>query len=142
MQRLFSGFATGGPGLGLLVLRLGVAAQLLSAIQATQDAGLGITVWCLGTLVAVGFVTPIGSTACVALQLFFALSCSTGCADRDLLLAFPPLALALLGPGGYSVDRFMFGRKLILESGRPNVRSRVGRPYLLARHAPSKKEAN
>jgi hypothetical protein len=142
MQRLFSGFATGGPGVGLLVLRLGSAAQLLSVFQGAQDAGLGAAVWCLGTVIAVGLVTPLGSAACAAVQLFFALQCSTVCTDRDILLAFPPLALAFLGPGGYSVDRLIFGRKLIFQSGRADARSKGGRPYLLVRHAPRKKEAN
>ena len=124
MQRLFSTFADGWPGIGLLLLRLVTAAalihfgmvgireqpsQLALALQLTGMAG--------AILLMVGVLTPLAGTltaiakVCIAMTRFF------GAAPGDPWIALAQAtlaaALAMIGPGAWSVDARLFGRKHI-----------------------------
>ena len=112
-------FPPGGPGIGLLVLRISVAATFVLIVASRTDmssihpllVGASFIALCL----AVGFLTPYLSFAiCVyALVNLFGAS-----AHLDVLLLVSLLlnsaALALLGPGAYSIDARLFGRRVVV----------------------------
>jgi putative oxidoreductase len=127
LRRLFSTFAAGPPGVGLLVLRFAVAATLGFAAIGTltgdiltgQLAVLAVNI-CLVILLLAGLWTPIVG-AIVAILTLGSLFWHRG-ADvwTHLLLAALGIALALLGPGAWSVDAWRFGWKRIEIPDRHN----------------------
>jgi putative oxidoreductase len=119
LQRLFSTFPDGLPGTGILLLRLvaGIVLIYQSLIglpganllePATQEliaAGAGI-------LLLVGLWTPMAGVLVVLVELWIAISrpsdlCTT------LLLGALGAGLAMLGPGAWSIDARLFGRRRI-----------------------------
>ena len=115
MRRLFSTFAKGLPGVGLLLMRVAAATTLLW--HAVQSGGTSAAILskavsiALGLLMLAGLWTPFAGmlTALQALWNTFTL-------DQPLpwiLLATIGLALALIGPGVWSVDARLFGWRRI-----------------------------
>lgn len=121
MQRLYSMFPAGIPGAALLLLRVVCSffvaswaivmiarrPQTLSPILALPYVG------CIAALILfVGLWTPIAGATITLVELWVAVS---GSNDREaaVLLAALGAALALLGPGAFSVDAKLFGRRLI-----------------------------
>jgi putative oxidoreductase len=123
VQRLFSGFADGWPGVGLLLLRLltGVAlihfgiANLreppLLATVVLQIIGIGA-----GMLLLVGLWTPAAGAlaavvkVCIAFLRYFSHSGDPWIAILQAVLG---AVLAMVGPGAWSLDARLFGRKRI-----------------------------
>lgn len=116
MQRLFSTFPCGLPGAGLLLLRAVVAIPLIHAglhtasspapvISELVTAGAAI-------LLLFGLWTPLAGGLIAVVELGLALSHP---ADPWTFVRVGVLgaALAMLGPGGCSVDARLFGRKQI-----------------------------
>lgn len=116
MQKLFSMFPRGAPGLALLLLRLFVGAVLVGD-AVTVVSALNVILVCMlvacALAVVVGFMTPIAAVLAALIEaiglnaLFIQLA----------LHSFAPIvigiALALLGPGAYSLDARLFGRRLM-----------------------------
>ena len=123
MQRLFTMFPGGWPGAGLLVLRLAAAIPLLlegcSGFWEAPHEGLYARFIAIGvgSLLLAGLWTPVAGSlqAIVGVWIVFSRG---GHLDLDLLLAVLGLSLAMLGPGAWSIDAILFGRKRI------DVRSR------------------
>ena len=116
MQRLFSTFPGGPPGAGLLLLRAAVALPLiyggLAAVSAPDPALAALILAAAAALLLVGFWTPIASGLIAVTEL--GLAWWSPEAPWPLLhIVALCAALALLGPGGYSVDARLFGRKQI-----------------------------
>ena len=119
---MFSAFPGGWPGLGLLLLRalIGVTliGQSLTYIGSTKLSVLSWVVTALVLIIAscllVGFMTPI--TAIVIGLGAIALAASQVFQTNQTLLNVIVLtaAIALLGPGAFSIDARMFGRREIL----------------------------
>lgn len=111
LYRLFSTFPGGRPAVGLLLLRLVVG---LVAVLHHVDTDLASTV--AGALILVGFLTPFAA-AWVAGSLAFS-QISSPPADVNgvsvVLLISGSAALALLGPGAFSIDARLFGRREIV----------------------------
>src|SRR5262249_42835205 len=116
MHRLFSMFPHGGPGVALLLLRISVAAALFMK-AANQSCLSSIRLFLAGALLtsislALGFLTPFLSViACVSAVAIMLIG-----SHPALIYVFSILdavALALLGPGAYSVDARLFGRRVI-----------------------------
>jgi putative oxidoreductase len=119
VRRLFSTFAHGAPGVGLLLLRLASGIPLISkgltsllGLPAGGTAVLDVLMIGVGMLLVAGLWTPIAGTllAIIAVWLAFVERANPWiCA----LLGTLGVALALLGPGGWSVDARLFGWKRI-----------------------------
>ena len=118
LQRLFSTFANGRPGIGLLLLRVATAAALLSCVGehksefsmasfVPQLIGAGA-----GVFLLVGFWTPLAGTVVALVELWVAF---TRDANPHFLLLLVSLGagLAMIGPGAWSIDARLFGRRHI-----------------------------
>ena len=123
-------FPEGAPGLALLLLRLSVATIfLMSAVNAAHHFGvfsihlLCAAVLLISTSLSVGFLTPYLSVVAFACSVANLL---IGFNSANLVYLFPTFdaaALGLLGPGAYSVDARLFGRRVtVLPSRRQTER--------------------
>ena len=112
MQRLFSTFARGWPGAGLLVQRLVTAALLFhSAIaHAPQITLLPMIAAGAGLLLLVGLWAPVAGIIVAISELLILYSHG---ADpwTCVLLATLGATSAMIGPGAWSIDARLFGRK-------------------------------
>ena len=119
MRRLFSSFARGWPGVGLLLIRLVAGISLITdGIQSLQSGmspqplALGVLAIGIGGLVVVGLWTPIAGLMVVVLSIgeiaYLHYSLHSG-----ILLSAMGVSLALIGPGAQSVDARLFGWKRI-----------------------------
>ena len=124
MRRLYSTFAQGPPGVGLLLLRLvaGITTILLGldALRGVpQLAAALFRAFCvgLGSLIIVGLWTPVAGTLLALNALWHACAYSE---DRwyCVVVGILGAALALLGPGMWSVDARLFGWKRLEISDR------------------------
>ena len=119
MQRLFTIFPGGRPGAGLLVLRLTAAIPLIvggsldlkgvphSGLYVIQFAVIGI-----GILLLAGLWTPTAGALQALIELWIVYSLGDA-AVVHLSLAAVGASLVMLGPGAWSVDARLFGRKRI-----------------------------
>ncbi len=144
VQRLFSGFPAGAPGAGLLVLRLTLGVYLIAlGVRITaplMDTGTpptslaALTALAMlvgGVLGAVGILTPVTQSTAAAAGLMTLIDALSGPAAVPGLDVSWPLALmttvmavslVLLGPGAYSIDASLFGRKEISISSESRLR--------------------
>jgi len=119
VQRLFSTFANGWPGKGLLIQRLLVGATLVycdvSCLRAPLVCGLAVeqSIGALaGILLIAGLWTPVAGVLVACIEAWIALSVSPT-AGLPIILAILGATLAMIGPGAWSVDAFLYGRKHI-----------------------------
>jgi putative oxidoreductase len=113
VQRLFSTFADGWPGAGLLMQRLLVGAALVycvavtpsGTVQAPQAIGA-----LSGLLLVAGLWTPVAGAMAGCAEAWVAFS-SPGHAGIPVILAVLGVTLALIGPGEWSLDARLYGRK-------------------------------
>jgi len=115
VQRLFSTFAAGWPGVGLLIQRFLIGAILLrEAFLQRGTAGPHFTLVALpliaSVLLAIGLGTPYIGLLVAATQLWLVFA---GSADpwTAIILSGLGASLAMIGPGAWSVDAHFFGRK-------------------------------
>jgi putative oxidoreductase len=120
LQRLFSTFPDSWPGTGLLLLRVAVAIPLLhgaaiGVMGGTQPGLLApnLIAGGAGILLLAGMYTPITGTLVAIAELWMIFSHPARDARASILLAVLGVALAMLGPGAWSVDARLFGRKRI-----------------------------
>ncbi|MBH1576303.1 hypothetical protein I5U66_10710 [Stenotrophomonas maltophilia] len=102
MQRLFVMFPDRGPGIGLLWLRLCLAAALCAP---GTHAGWGAVLCGLAAaMLVLGVLTPLATLMAAATKF---------AQQAPWPLVALPAALLMLGPGAYSVDARLFGRRLL-----------------------------
>jgi putative oxidoreductase len=128
VQRLFSTFARGWPGVGLLLLRVAAGSSLIArsflVLGTTPTFGTGffqLFIATAGLLLIAGLCTPVAAAVMVLLELWRIIS-RHGDPASDILLCVLALAIALLGPGAWSVDARLFGWKRIEIDTRKNKR--------------------
>jgi putative oxidoreductase len=120
LQRLFSTFANGWPGFGLLIQRLvlGIAllyhgtALLRGGVPAVEPIVPDLTGSVLGLFILAGLWTPAVGALVAVVQVWIAL---TGAGDEYVAIILAALGgtLAMIGPGAWSIDARLFGRKHI-----------------------------
>lgn len=119
LQRLFSTFANGWPGVGLLLQRILTATLLMRlgivALTGTSFSSSTVPQFvcaCLGILLLVGLWTPIAGTLIAVIELWIA---TTHLNDPWIPIVLATLAgtIAMIGPGAWSIDARLFGRKYI-----------------------------
>jgi putative oxidoreductase len=119
VQRLFSTFPNSWPGFGLLILRFATGLSLGALAYAAGDLAdtAGVLARCVvggvAVLIWIGLWTPLAALAAAAIQIIviifghrFELSL--------VVFAAAGLSLAMLGPGAWSIDALLFGRKRIM----------------------------
>jgi uncharacterized membrane protein YphA (DoxX/SURF4 family) len=117
VQRLFTTFPNSSPGFGLLLLRLSWLAVI---VQSSDWSSLGVSVqiavgvqraqWMACGLLIVGLFTPYAAAVQACLEGWKAM-CGDGPASGHVVLMIVAVSLALLGPGAWSIDARIFGRK-------------------------------
>jgi len=113
VQRLFSTFAGGPPGAGLLIQRLLVGGALVYSAVAASDgtAAAPQVIGALsGLLLIAGLWTPVAGVFAACAEAWVAVS-SPAHPVLPAVLAVLGVILALIGPGAWSVDARLYGRK-------------------------------
>jgi uncharacterized membrane protein YphA (DoxX/SURF4 family) len=136
LQKLFSTFPEGWPGVGLVLLRLAVAlSAIVQGISAFIQPSAQILGWAIGSLetltgaaLLIGFLTPIAgafaSLVNLGIGVSWLLTAGNHAYDRigaPFYLLIISIAVTVLGPGAFSLDARLFGRREIIipEASRP-----------------------
>jgi uncharacterized membrane protein YphA (DoxX/SURF4 family) len=127
MQRLFSMFPQGGPGVALLLLRISVAGIALFSFR-TYGGSVYHWVWpgliVIAISLCIGFLTPIFAVFFCILGIYYLSVGGAESAAINISAILNSVALAFLGPGAYSFDAWRFGRRVVTVSPRkPRERS-------------------
>ena len=119
MRRLYSTFAAGWPGIGLILMRLTVGIALAfgagSTLLSRAPAPIAIESVVLaiaGMLLTIGLCTPIMGTLVALVEIYRIITVPANWMVW-FLVASLGAALAMLGPGSWSVDARLFGWKQI-----------------------------
>lgn len=118
MQRLFTTFANGWPGFGLFIQRLitGIFLLFHGAVPLSQIPAAGpripqIAGVVLGFFILVGLWTPLAGVLVVVIEVWIVLAGAGN--ELSFILAVLGGTLAMIGPGAWSIDARLFGRKHI-----------------------------
>ena len=122
VQRLFSTFPNGWPGVGLLLLRVclgialiyfgtaGVVGKPSESITFARNLSAAVG----GIFLLAGLWTPATGTAVALDEVWIALSLYAPRREDTwihIFLGVLSVSLAMLGPGAWSIDARLFGRK-------------------------------
>ena len=110
-------FPPGWPGFALLLLRGSVVAAVLlegyvhrRGLSGSMLGGLTLLCACL----CAGFLTPIAAVLAMLFHVLAWSSLSSDGAGMTAIAVLDALALAMLGPGAYSIDAHRFGRRVVV----------------------------
>lgn len=114
MQRLYSTFPNAWPGLGLLLLRFAQGASIVvgsdfDAWKFSARTLLHIVELLMSVLLAIGLWTPIAGVIQAMIECS-AIYVGGHFSQEHFAGALVGLALAMLGPGSWSIDAHLFGR--------------------------------
>lgn len=116
-------FPPRAPGVGLFLLRVSVAATLLIIeLDRTSESPVNLLLagaLLISILLFIGFLTPYLSfiVCAYAFVSLFVVGFRPGALPLVSLI-LTSAALALLGPGAYSVDARLFGRRVLVVPSR------------------------
>src|SRR5258708_26282499 len=115
-------FPTGAPGVALLILRVSLAAAIVDTGSHCLNSSFAPVILLASAvqslLLGLGLLTPIVSVAACVFEL--ASLFTSGHADWRFIALFSlnAAAITFLGPGAYSLDARLFGRReIVLPSG-------------------------
>lgn len=114
MRLPFFNFPEGFQGLALLLLRLAVTLVLAREAGEFLVAGWELpgAFICLAALLAgIGFLTPVSALLTALAEVVLMILHNSSEEWSRFLVASILIALTVLGPGAYSIDRWLFGRK-------------------------------
>jgi uncharacterized membrane protein YphA (DoxX/SURF4 family) len=121
MQRLYSTFPNYLPGAGLFLVRIAIGLPMLignrplcgflHAEIVGHDTGVA-----LATLLIAGLWTPIAAIFMAVLE-FWPMLCTQSLDVDHIVIGLVAVGLAMLGPGAWSLDAVIFGRKRIDVNG-------------------------
>lgn len=127
MRRLYSTFPSGFPGVGLLLLRVGMGLILLvqsyTSLLGTQNASYALCVLALiasamGIFFILGLLTPLVALFSVLAGAALELWHPSWNPYPTGLSALSPLIIAIaitfVGPGAFSLDARFFGRRRVI----------------------------
>ncbi|MEP6904160.1 MAG: hypothetical protein ABJA66_20750 [Actinomycetota bacterium] len=123
---MFSTFPGGIPGLGLLLLRitLGLTALVQGAIYLFERNNQALWAWCfalsafaVGLSLLIGFLTPLSGFIVFLGSIFFIFLFHPA-TNLNLSAVIYPITISVavitLGPGAFSLDARIFGRREII----------------------------
>jgi putative oxidoreductase len=117
VRRLFFTFAGGGPGVGLLIMRVVAGVGLCAygatgifAVSSSEHVVVRVLSIGLAILLFLGLWTPLAG-ALLVLEALWQILAHAGEPWPWLLLGTLGVALALIGPGAWSLDARLFGWK-------------------------------
>jgi uncharacterized membrane protein YphA (DoxX/SURF4 family) len=133
LQRLYSTFPDRWPGFGLLLLRLGIGIALIDFQTTSLFVGIpapirvthNLIAAAAGILLLLGLWTPIMAALAALNQVWIALSVQFSRPDARwicIFLALLSASLAMLGPGAWSIDARLFGRRRFPSHGNRSNR--------------------
>jgi hypothetical protein len=110
-------FPAGLPGLALLLLRASVAVAALAETYAhrqdlngwMQAAAIPISL-----AVSVGYLTPLAAVIGLVFHGLIWYSLGVDGVVFAIIISLDASALALLGPGAFSLDSYLFGRRVVV----------------------------
>jgi hypothetical protein len=107
-------FPTGTAGVALLILRLSASASLLAhATELPNFAGSFTLLVISASALCLGFVTPYVSAVSCLMQLAAVGKPGNHLAVPIIISVANTAALGILGPGAYSLDAKIFGRRIV-----------------------------
>ena len=116
-------YPSGAPGIALLILRISLAAAILNLGSECLKPDVPLTCLALtaqSALLCLGLLTPVASSAACLFELAHLFSDGSGDWRFIMLASLNGVAIALLGPGAYSIDARLFGRRVIVIPPRGN----------------------
>jgi hypothetical protein len=120
VQRLYSMFPAGVPGVALLVLRCCIAVAL--AGTAFPSGWQHVAFLCLLSLLLLGLLTPIVCGLAV-LSVFLDLSEVRNMNAIGIgIILLSTVSYACIGPGAYSIDARLFGRRMLVSTDSSELR--------------------
>lgn len=115
-------FPTGRPGAALLLMRVALAIMLIEGVSA-RLLHLG-SIWFLlapavvAIALCLGFLTPVVAALTVVLEVATWATAGGAIGAVHVCAVLDAIALGLLGPGAYSLDGKLFGRRQLVLRGR------------------------
>lgn len=111
-------FPAGAAGVALLGLRICVLGSLFIASYASVDltapTARDLSLLALAVMLLLGLFTPVSCALALLVQLMTLSFASSSGAIHTVLNMLMTASLLLLGPGAYSIDARLFGRRRIL----------------------------
>ncbi len=117
VQRLFTMFPRGLPGLALVLLRASVAIALLLECYVYRQ---GLPAWIQGVAIVIsvalcaGYLTPVVALTGLIFHALIWSGMGAGSAIVAAVVILDAAALAFLGPGAYSIDSYRYGRRIVV----------------------------
>ena len=118
MQRLFSMFPSGRPGVALLIMRVALAVMILNGFIGRLE---GLSSWwilaapaALGIAICLGLLTPLVAVLTIVFEVTTWAATGGPIGTVHVCAVLNAVGLSLLGPGAYSLDARLFGRRQLI----------------------------